>query len=107
MFSWWAAHLKELGHWVVHLITLSVLAWIHQERQTLKDVLEHKLERRLPMVNLQEIEAGLALAPELLPALIEVLQDGEKFMADLQAIVTKIQAVGKTSPAPAPGAPAA
>lgn len=82
MLNWWGFHLDALFHWLGHLITLAIVAWIHQERQTLKDVLEGHLERRSTKMNIFEL---LKDAPQLVEEVIVTVNDVKAVLADLQA----------------------
>jgi hypothetical protein len=102
----WIAHFRERIHYALHAIFIPVAIWAWNERRILKGVLEDKLERRHLPMNPAEIMAAIQLAPELLPAAVQILTDFNKLASDVTAFLAKIEAVQKGA-TPAPAAPVA
>lgn len=75
-------------HWIGHLMTAAIIAWITQERKTLKDVLQGHLERRQDMINPVAILEDVSLAAEAVEKLKENLPLIAKTVADLKQAVS-------------------
>lgn len=79
--------LREVAHDSVHAVMIPLAAWLYKERAILQEVLEHKLERRHPMINVLTLLQDLSMATTLIPKIQAAIPQIQKTVADVQQAV--------------------